>query len=154
MTLVSWEAAIHTYEPDDMGRCTGGWYNDEGEWVACHSTQRSSTLHDDLEASFREMHDHGGGDCMCFESEYGPSYHQAMRAYVLENTPTSQRFTHIYREGGKAPIIERLTLTDLYRMNEGHTEFVRLVRDGCARDGYYDSGDSETIDLYVQGWTE
>ena len=74
--------AIHTYEPDDTGRCTSGWTNDNGKWIECRSTQRSSVLHDDAEASFREMHDHGGGDCMCFESEDGPSYYEAMRMYV------------------------------------------------------------------------
>ena len=61
-------SAVHTYEPDDTGRCTSGWYNDSGRWVDCRSTQRSSTLHDDADADFRERHDHGGGDCMCFEA--------------------------------------------------------------------------------------
>jgi len=74
--------AIHTYEPDDTGRCTSGWTNDSGKWIECRSTQRSSVLHDDAEASFREMHDHGGGDCMCFEDEDGPSYYEAMRQFV------------------------------------------------------------------------
>ena len=63
--------AIHTYEPDGQGRCQ-----------SCGSTQRSSVLHDDPEAEFRERHNHGGGDCMCFESEDGPSFHEAMKKYV------------------------------------------------------------------------
>jgi hypothetical protein len=60
-------AAVHTYEPDAEGRCTSGWYNDRGRWIACSSRQAESTLHDDADADFREAHDHGGGDCMCFE---------------------------------------------------------------------------------------
>jgi len=78
---------VHTYLPDAEGRCTSGWYNDRLEWVACRSTQRSSVLHDDPEAAFRQLHHHDGGDCMCFEDESGPTYHQAMAAYVEEHTP-------------------------------------------------------------------
>ncbi len=58
------EFVVHTYDPDSAGRCQGGWYNEQGKWIYCHSTQRSSVLHDDPEADFREMHDHGGGDCV------------------------------------------------------------------------------------------
>lgn len=72
---------IHTYEPDKDGRCTSGWYNARGEWIECRSTQRSSVLHDDAESYFRELHDHGGGDCMCFEDSPG-GYYGAMQAYV------------------------------------------------------------------------
>lgn len=74
--------AIHTFRPDKTGRCMNGWYNGRGEWIECRSTQRSSVLHDDAESEFRQMHDHGGGDCMCFESEDGPSFYEAMDAYV------------------------------------------------------------------------
>ena len=59
----------HAYAPDGDGRCTNGWYNGRGEWIACGSAQRSSVLHDDEEAAAREAHWHGGGDCMCFEDE-------------------------------------------------------------------------------------
>jgi hypothetical protein len=79
---MNYTEAIHTYEPDDDGRCTSGWYNNYGKWVKCNSTQKSSVLHDDKEAEFRSMHDHGGGDCMCFEMDDGPSYYEAMQAYV------------------------------------------------------------------------
>lgn len=74
--------AMHTYEPDASGRCQSGWYNDRGQWVPCGSSQRSSVLHDDPESAFRQMHDHGGGDCMCFEDDSGPSYYEALDAYV------------------------------------------------------------------------
>jgi len=74
--------ALHTYEPDKDGRCEGGWVASDGGWHICRSTQRSSVLHDDPEAAFRERHWHGGGDCMCFEADDGPSYHQAMEAFV------------------------------------------------------------------------
>ena len=74
--------ALHTYTPDAGGRCTSGWYNRRDEWVECRSTQRSSVLHDDAESEFRELHDHNGGDCMCFEDPDGPDFHEAMAAYV------------------------------------------------------------------------
>jgi hypothetical protein len=67
--LTDWHSAIHSYEPDSSGRCASGWYNDQGVWVQCRSTQRSSVLHDDPDAAFREQHWHGGGDCMCFEGD-------------------------------------------------------------------------------------
>ena len=69
MAVTPWTAAIHTFDPDESGRCKGGWYNDEGYRIACTSTQRSSVLHDDPEAEHRERHWHDGGDCMCFEGE-------------------------------------------------------------------------------------
>lgn len=74
---------LHTYDPNPEGRCQGGWYNGRGEWIRCGSTQQSSVLHDDPESEFRQMHDHGGGDCMCFEDPDGPAYSDAMRAFVV-----------------------------------------------------------------------
>jgi len=71
-------SAIHTYEPDETGKCTSGWDNARGKWIECRSTQRSSVLHDDPDSEFRERHYHGGGDCMCFE-DYPGGYHAAMR---------------------------------------------------------------------------
>lgn len=82
MATTPWTSAIHTYQPDADGRCTAGWYNDSENWVPCGSSQRSSVLHDDLEAEFRQRHDHGGGDCMCFEDEEGPSFWEAMKEYA------------------------------------------------------------------------
>jgi len=59
---------VHEFDPDpDTGKCRGGWQNTRGQWVFCLSSQRSSVLHWDEEAEFRQMHWHGGGDCMCFE---------------------------------------------------------------------------------------
>jgi hypothetical protein len=79
---MGYEQAIHTYRPDAEGRCQGGWVSERsGEWVPCGSRQRSSVLHDDPEAAFREQHDHGGGDCMCFEDDNGPTFYEAMEAY-------------------------------------------------------------------------
>ena len=74
-------SAIHTYEPDETGRCTSGWYTDSGRRISCSSTQRSSTLHDDPESDFRERHDHQGGDCMCFEND-PRGYYGAMDDFV------------------------------------------------------------------------
>ena len=79
MSLTTWTDAIHEFRPGHDGRCTSGWANDAGEWVQCNSSQRSSTLHDDCESDFRQAHDHGGGDCMCFEDDNRPSYHEVMR---------------------------------------------------------------------------
>lgn len=73
--------ALHTYAPDAEGRCTSGWYNGRDVWVECRSTQRSSMLHDDAEAEFREMHDHAGRDCMCFETD-PRGFYGAMDDYV------------------------------------------------------------------------
>lgn len=73
----------HRFSPDPItGRCSGGWYNSRGTWISCGSTQVSSVLHDDPASDFRQLHDHGGGDCMCFEREDGPSYQEAMTAYI------------------------------------------------------------------------
>lgn len=69
MSTTPWTSAKHEFEPDEEGRCESGWTNDQGQWVKCGSTQRSSVLHFDEEADFRERHWHGGGDCMCFEME-------------------------------------------------------------------------------------
>lgn len=79
--LRDWTEAIHTYKPDATGICQSGWYNGRGDWIDCHSTQRSSVLHDDPEAEFRQMHDHGGGDCMCFEDD-PRGYYGAMDEYT------------------------------------------------------------------------
>ena len=68
----------HTYTPDDDGRCTEIMPNGR----PCGSRQRSSVLHVDAEADFRQRHSHGGGDCMCFEDPNGPSFYEAMAAYV------------------------------------------------------------------------
>jgi hypothetical protein len=78
--------AIHRYEPDENGKCTSGWFAGEWgtRWVACNSTQRSSTLHDDPSSDFRERHDHNGGDCMCFEAEDCIGYYGHMDNYILE----------------------------------------------------------------------
>lgn len=84
MATTPWTDAIHTFDPDETGRCQASWTNDNGRTIRCTSTQRSSVLHDDPESDFREMHSHGGGDCMCFEDENGPSWHEAMRAFVKE----------------------------------------------------------------------
>lgn len=82
MAVTPWTDAIHTYDPDPSTRkCQSGWLNDDGKWIECQSTQRSSTLHDDPEAEFRQMHDHGGGDCMCFEDD-PRGYHGAMADFV------------------------------------------------------------------------
>jgi hypothetical protein len=79
--MSSWEGSIHTFDPDPRGVCQGGWINAKGFWVPCRSTQRSSVLHDDPESDFREMHDHGGGDCMCFELD-SRGYYGAMKDYI------------------------------------------------------------------------
>ena len=82
--MVQREQAVHTYEPDKEGRCGGGWYNSRSEWIVCGSRQRSSVLHDDPESNFREAHDHGGGDCMCFEmDDDGSMYKEARARYGL-----------------------------------------------------------------------
>lgn len=71
----------HTYEPDADGRCQWPWFDSSGRERVCNSTQRSSVMHDDPEAEFRERHWHGGGDCMCFEND-PRGYYGAMRDYV------------------------------------------------------------------------
>lgn len=82
MSTTPWTDSIHTFDPGPDGRCRGGWTNDEGRWISCTSRQRSSVLHDDPESEFRQMHDHGGGDCMCFEDDDRGGYYGAMRRYV------------------------------------------------------------------------
>lgn len=72
---------VHEFDPGPDGRCRGGWTNDRLEWVQCRSTQRGSVLHDDPGIEFDQMHDHGGGDCMCFEGPYD-SYWGAREEYV------------------------------------------------------------------------
>lgn len=79
---MGYEMAIHTFNPDSTGRCKGGWTNDKYKWIECGSTQSYSVLHDDPEAAFRELHSHGGGDCMCFEDENGPSYSEALAKFM------------------------------------------------------------------------
>lgn len=79
---MSYEQAVHHYEPDETGRCRNGWWNQRGEWIECRSTQRASVLHDDPEAEFRQMHWHDGRDCMCFEDENGPTHQEALRTFV------------------------------------------------------------------------
>lgn len=61
--------SIHTYDPDETGRCQARLIRHGREASVCGSTQRSSVLHDDEDAWFRQQHDHGGGDCMCFEGQ-------------------------------------------------------------------------------------
>lgn len=73
--------AIHRFTPGPDGRCTGGWFNNASDWIDCRSRQRASILHDDPEAEFRQMHDHGGGDCMCFEDD-PRGFYGAMRDFV------------------------------------------------------------------------
>ena len=80
--LANWTDATHLYQPVDSfnPRCTGGWFNDKGDWINCNSTQKDSILHMGYgdgcwrgccasDADHRQRHDHGGGDCMCFEME-------------------------------------------------------------------------------------
>jgi hypothetical protein len=64
---MTWTDAMHVYEPDGDGRCQSGWLNEHGDHVSCRSSQRSSVLHYDEDAEYRESHWHDGGDCMCFE---------------------------------------------------------------------------------------
>jgi hypothetical protein len=75
------QESIHTFEPGADGKCLG-LIRRNGRGIPCNSSQRSSVLHDDPEADFRQRHYHGGGDCMCFEDEDGPSFYDAMRQYA------------------------------------------------------------------------
>lgn len=75
--------SIHTYEPDDTGRCMYPWTDSRGQRRVCGSRQQSSVLHDDPAADFREQHWHSGGDCMCFEGVEG-GYYGAMARYVAQ----------------------------------------------------------------------
>jgi hypothetical protein len=96
----------HTYDPDSTGRCTNGWYNNSGRWIKCNSAQAASVLHDDPAADFRQAHDHGGGDCMCFESEDGPSYSEAMAAYVNREAAVMRREERRFRDYDNGIIAE------------------------------------------------
>jgi len=71
----------HDYAPGVTGRCTWQWVDSRGNDRTCGSTQASSVMHYDADADFRELHWHGGGDCMCFENDYGPSYDEAMASF-------------------------------------------------------------------------
>ena len=57
---------VHEFDPDPVtGKCRGGWARGGyGTWVSCFSRDRSSVLHIDEEADFRQRHYHGGGDCI------------------------------------------------------------------------------------------
>src|SRR6185295_17894865 len=87
-------SALHRFDPDPQtGKCRGGWFNNASDWIDCGSRQRSSVLHDDPDADFREMHSHGGGDCMCFEGEY--SWTDALRDYRkrrMEEDPSLREY--------------------------------------------------------------
>lgn len=61
-------AAVHEFVEGDDGRCAELMIRRDGSAYTCNS-DRWSVLHDDEEANFRQQHDHGGGDCMCFEGE-------------------------------------------------------------------------------------
>jgi hypothetical protein len=84
MSTSDWTAAKHEYHPDLKGRCTSGWYNDQGRFIHCISDQKASVLHITFEGCWRgccnsqadhnERHDHGGGDCMCFEMDYEENF--------------------------------------------------------------------------------
>jgi hypothetical protein len=76
------QQSIHTFQPGPDGRCQARLIRHGMLGATCGSTQRSSVLHDDAEADFRMRHNHGGGDCMCFEDEDGPSFYEAMKQYV------------------------------------------------------------------------
>jgi hypothetical protein len=76
------QQSIHTFDPGPDGRCQARLIRHGALGAVCGSSQRSSVMHDDAEADFRMRHNHGGGDCMCFENEDGPSYYEAMKAYV------------------------------------------------------------------------
>ncbi len=82
MSLTNASDAFHRYEPKSKTdpHCTGGWWNDQGKYIECNSTQESSVLHSGFgdgcsrgccasDADHRARHKHGGGDCMCFGME-------------------------------------------------------------------------------------
>lgn len=87
-------AALHTFDPGEDGKCQGGWFNQHGKWIPCGSSQRSSVLHDDPESDFRQKHDHGGGDCMCFEDR-PDGFYGAMKEYVRSRRYSTWMETHI-----------------------------------------------------------
>ena len=66
------QQSIHLYEPGPNYRCVAevAKYCYEHKTIDFHNpcdADSWSVLHYDEEADFRELHDHGGGDCMCFE---------------------------------------------------------------------------------------
>lgn len=63
------QQSIHTFDPGIDGRCRARLVRHGVASTICGSSQRSSVLHDDPDAAFREAHWHGGGDCMCFEGD-------------------------------------------------------------------------------------
>jgi hypothetical protein len=67
----------HDFDPDLNGRCQFTMPNG----FVCGSTQSYSVLHINAEADFRQLHNHGGGDCMCFENEDGPSWSEALAKF-------------------------------------------------------------------------
>lgn len=58
--------SIHDYIRGANGRCTEIMYRRDGTEYQCNA-DKWSVLHNDEDAYYREQHDHGGGDCMCFE---------------------------------------------------------------------------------------
>jgi hypothetical protein len=84
-------SGYYKHDPEMVdGRCVWPWVDKSGADRVCNSTQRSSVMHYDAEAEFRQMHDHGGGDCMCFES--GPeTYYDAMARFAKEYRRGYQR---------------------------------------------------------------
>lgn len=66
------QEAMHEFEPGPDGKCITETkkYCYEHQVIDWHNpcgSDRWSVLHYDEEADFRMAHDHGGGDCMCFE---------------------------------------------------------------------------------------
>jgi hypothetical protein len=71
--------SIHEYDPDQSGRCQAMLIRHGAVSNRCNSTQRSSVMHANNDGCYRgccaseedhrERHNHGGGDCMCFEWE-------------------------------------------------------------------------------------
>jgi len=71
----------HVFNPGEDGRCR--FPIRPGK--RCGSSQGSSVLHIDAEADFRQLHNHGGGDCMCFEDPNGPSWSEALAEFKRSN---------------------------------------------------------------------
>lgn len=71
------QASFHEFNPGPDGRCTEHLVRHGVQGVVCGSTQQFSYFHIDTRPCWRgccgsqqehsERHDHGGGDCMCFE---------------------------------------------------------------------------------------
>ena len=38
-------SGIHTYNPGKDGVCSGGWFNEQGHWIRCISSEARSMLH-------------------------------------------------------------------------------------------------------------